>query len=128
MKQEKKRIFQGTPSTLKPWTYEARLRREKACREKAQIESVAAKLETFASELKADGVRYFIFTDINANCHIKVDCTNEQFAEMLTELASRIQNPFASFLGEQFIAHGLALLKYHNKEAFDIVKRNIAEL
>ena len=128
MKQEKKRIFQGTPSTLKPWTYEARLRREKARREKAQIESVAAKLETFASELKADGVRYFIFTNINANCHIKVDCTNEQFVEMLTELTSRIQNPFASFLGEQLIAHGLALLKYHNKEAFDIVKRKIAEL
>lgn len=126
MKQEKKRIFQGTPSTLKPWTYEATLRREKARREK--VESVAAKLETFASELKADSVRYFIFTDINANCHIKVDCTNEQFVEMLTELTSRIQNPFASFLGEQLIAHGLALLKYHNKEAFDIVKRKIAEL
>ena len=47
---------------------------------------------------------------------------------MLTELASRIQNPFASFLGEQFIAHGLALLKEHNKEAFDIIKRYIAEL
>lgn len=128
MTQKKKRIIQGTPSTLKPWTYEARLRREKARREKAQIESVAAKLETFASELKADGVRYFIFTDINANCHIKVDCTNEQFAGMLTELSSRIQNPFASFLGEKLIAHGLALLKIHNKEAFDIVKRNIAEL
>lgn len=128
MTQKKKRIIQGTPSTLKPWTYEARLRREKARREKAQIESVAAKLETFASELKADGVRYFIFTDINANCHIKVDCTNKQFAGMLTELSSRIQNPFASFLGEQLIAHGLALLKNHNKEAFDIVKRNIAEL
>lgn len=128
MKQEKKRIFQGTPSTLKPWTYEARLRREKARREKVQIESVAAKLVTFASELKADGVRYFIFTDINANCHIKINCTNEQFAEMLTELSSRIQNPFASFLGEKFIAHGLTLLKIHNKEAFDIVKRNIAKL
>ena len=126
MTQKKKRILQGTTSNLKPGTYEAMLRREKARSE--NIESVAAKLETFASELKADGVRYFIFTDINANCHIKVDCTNEQFAEMLTELASRIQNPFASFLGEQFIAHGLALLKYHNKEAFDIVKRNIAEL
>lgn len=126
MTQKKKRILQGTTSNLKPGTYEAMLRREKARSEK--IESVAAKLETFASELKADGVRYFIFTDINANCHIKVDCTNEQFAEMLTELASRIQNPFASFLGEQFIAHGLALLKYHNKEAFDIVKRKIAEL
>ena len=47
---------------------------------------------------------------------------------MLTELASRLQNPFASFLGEKFITHGLALLKYHDKEAFDIVKRNIAEL
>lgn len=128
MKQEKKRNFQGTTSTLKPWTYEATLRREKARREKAQIESVAAKLETFASELEADGVRYFIFTDINANCHIEVDCTNEQFVEMLTEFTSRIQNPFASFLGEQLIAHGLALLKYHNKEAFDIVKRKIAEL
>ena len=57
-----------------------------------------------------------------------MDCTNEQFAEMLTELSSRIGNPFASFLGEQFIVHGLALLKYHDKEAFDIVKRNIAEL
>ena len=105
MKQEKKRILQGTASNLKPWTYEARLRREKA-----QIESVTAKLETFASELKADGVQYFIFTDINANCHIKLDCTNKQFAEMLTEFTSRIQNPFASFLGEQLIVHGLALL------------------
>ncbi len=126
MKQKKKRIIQGTTSNLKPGTYEAMLRREKARSEK--IESVAAKLETFASELKADGVRYFIFTDLNTNCHIKVDCTNEQFAGMLTEFASRIQNPFASFIGEQFIAHGLALLKEHNKEAFDIVKRNIAEL
>ena len=123
MKQEKKRILQGTASNLKPWTYEAILRREKA-----QIESVAAKLETFASELKADGVRYFILTDINANCHIKIDCTYEQFAEMLTEFTSRIQGPFASILGEQLIANGLALLKCHNKEAFDIVKRNIAEL
>lgn len=123
MKQEKKRIFQGTPSTLKPWTYEARLRREKA-----QIESVAAKLETFASEPKADGVRYIILTDINANCHIKAYCTNEHFTEMLTGLTSRVQNPFATFLGEQLIVHGLALLEYHNKEAFDIVKRNIAEL
>lgn len=114
MTQEKKRIIQA---------YEARLRREKA-----QIESVAAKLETFASELKADGVRYIILTDINTNCHIKVDCTNEHFAEMLTGLTSRVQNPFATFLGEQLIVHGLALLKYHNKEAFDIVKRNIAEL
>ena len=128
MKQEKKRILQGTASNLKPWTYEAILRREKARREKAQIESVAAKLETFASELKADGVRYFILTDINANCHIKIDCTYEQFAEMLTEFTSRIQGPLASFLGEQLIANGLALLKCHNKEAFDIVKRNIAEL
>ena len=126
MTQKKKRILQGTTSNLKPGTYEAMLRREKARSEK--IESVAAKLETFASELKADGVRYFIFTNINANCHIKVDCTNEQFVEMLTELTSRIQNPFASFLGEQLIAHGLALLKCHNKEAFDIVKRNIAKL
>lgn len=126
MTQKKKRILQGTTSNLKPGTYEAMLRREKARSEK--IESVAAKLETFASELKADGVRYFIFTDLNANCHIKVDCTNEQFAEMLTELSSRIGNPFASFLGEQFIAHGLVLLKIHNKEALDIVKRNIAEL
>ena len=126
MKQKKKRIIQGTTSNLKPGTYEAMLRREKARSEK--IESVAAKLETFASELKADGVRYFIFTDINAYCQIKVDCTNEQFTEMLTELASRLQNPFASFLGEKFITHGLALLKIHNKEAFDIVKRNIAEL
>lgn len=126
MTQKKKRILQGTTSNLKPGTYEAMLRREKARSEK--IESVAAKLETFASELKADGVRYFIFTDINAYCQIKVDCTNEQFTEMLTELASRIQNPFASFLGEKFITHGLALLKIHNKEAFDIVKRNIAKL
>lgn len=126
MTQKKKRILQGTTSNLKPGTYEAMLRREKARSEK--IESVAAKLETFASELKADGVRYFIFTDINTYCQIKVDCTNKQFAEMLTELASRIQNPFATFLGEQFIAHGLALLKVHNKEAFDILKRNIAEL
>lgn len=126
MKQKKKRILQGTTSNLKPGTYEAMLRREKARSEK--IESVAAKLETFASELKADGVRYFIFTDINAYCQIKVDCTNEQFTEMLTELASRLQNPFASFLGEKFITHGLALLKIHNKEAFDIVKRNIAKL
>lgn len=126
MKQEKKRIIQGTTSNLKPGTYEAMLRREKARSEK--IESVAAKLETFASELKADGVRYFIFTDINAYCQIKLDCTNEQFTEMLTELASRLQNPFASFLGEKFITHGLALLKIHNKEAFDIVKRNIAKL
>lgn len=126
MTQKKKRILQGTTSNLKPGTYEAMLRREKARSEK--IESVAAKLETFASELKADGVRYFIFTDINAYCQIKVDCTNEQFTEMLTELASRLQNPFASFLGEKFITHGLALLKIHNKEAFDIVKRKIAEL
>lgn len=126
MTQKKKRILQGTTSNLKPGTYEAMLRREKARSEK--IESVAAKLETFASELKADGVRYFIFTDINAYCQIKVDCTNEQFTEMLTELASRLQNPFASFLGEKFITHGLALLKIHNKEAFDIVKRNIAKL
>lgn len=126
MTQKKKRILQGTTSNLKHGTYEAMLRREKARSEK--IESVAAKLETFASELKADGVRYFIFTDINAYCQIKVDCTNEQFTEMLTELASRLQNPFASFLGEKFITHGLALLKIHNKEAFDIVKRNIAEL
>ena len=59
MKQEKKRIIQGTTSNFKPGTYEAMLRREKARSEK--IESVAAKLETFASELKADGVRYFIF-------------------------------------------------------------------
>ena len=91
-------------------------------------ENLTNKIETFASELKADGVRYFIFTDINAYCQIKADCTNGQFIEMLTELASRLQNPFASFLGEKFITHGLALLKIHNKEAFDIVKRNIAEL
>lgn len=118
MTQEKKRIFQGTTSNLKPGTYEERLRSA----------ILAEKVEAFASELKADGVRYFIFTDINANCHIKVDCTNKQFAGMLTELTSSVQDPFASFLGEQLIAHGLALLKYHNKEAFYIVKRNIAEL
>lgn len=86
------------------------------------------KIEGFTSKLKAEGVRYFIFTDINDKCHIKVDCTNEQFADMLTELSSRIQNPFASFLGEQLIAHGLTLLKIHNKEAFDIVKQNIADI
>lgn len=86
------------------------------------------KIENFTSELKAEGVRYFIFTDINDNCHIKVDCTNEQFVDMLTEFSSRIQDPSASFLGEQFIAHGFTLLKCHNKEAFDIVKRNISEL
>ena len=91
-------------------------------------ENLTNKIETFASELKADGVRYFIFTDINANCHIQIDCTYEQFAEMLTEFTSRIQGPFASFLGEQLIADGLALLKCHNKEAFDIVKRNIADI
>lgn len=124
MTQEKKRIFQGKTSNLKPGTYEERLR--SARMQKGII--LAEKVEAFASELQAEGVRYFIFTDINANCHIKADCTNEQFAEMLTELTSRLQNPFASFLGEQLIAHGLALLKHHNKEAFDIVKRNIASL
>lgn len=124
MTHEKKRIFQGTTSYLKPGTYEERLR--SARMQKGII--LAEKVEAFASELKADGVRYFIFTDINANCHIKVDCTNEQFAGMLTEFTSRVQDPFASFLGEQLIVHGLALLKYHNKEAFDIVKRNIASL
>ena len=123
MKQEKKRILQGTPSDLKPWTYEARLRREKA-----QIESVAAKLETFASELKAEGVGFFIFTDISNLCKIKVDCTDEQFDDMLAEFSSRLHNPLASLYGRQFVAHGLALLKYHDKEAFDMVKRNIAEL
>ena len=124
MTQKKKRIFQGTASNLKSGTYEERLR--SARMQKGII--LAKKVEAFTSELEADGVRYFIFTDINANCHIKVDCTNEQFAEMLTELASRMQNPFASFLGEQFVAHGLALLKEHNKEAFNIVKQKIAEL
>ena len=123
MKQEKKRILQGTASNLKPWTYEARLRREKA-----RIESVAAKLETFASELKAEGASFFIFTDISNHCKIKVDCTDEQFDDMLAEFSSRLHNPLASLLGRQFVAHGLALLKYHNKEDFDIVKRNIAEL
>lgn len=123
MTKEKKRIFQGTPSTLKPWTYEARLRREMA-----RIESVAAKLETFASELKAEGVSFFIFTDISNNYKIKVDCTEEQFDDMLAEFSSRLHNPLASTLGRQFVAHGLALLKRHNKEAFDMVKRNIASL
>lgn len=91
-------------------------------------ENLTNKIEAFASELKADGVRYFIFTDINANCHIKVDCTNEQFGDMLTELASRVQEPIATFLGLQFIRHGLALLKIHNKQALDRIKQNIAEL
>lgn len=126
MKQEKKRILQGTTSNLKPGTYEAMLRREKARSEK--IESVAAKLETFVSELKAEGVSFFIFTDISNNCKIKVDCTEEQFDDMLAEFSSRLHYPLASTLGRQFVAHGLALLKYHDKEAFDMVKRNIAEL
>lgn len=86
------------------------------------------KIEDFTSKLEAEGVSYFIFTDINDNCHIKVDCTNKQFKDMLTELSSRIQDPSASFIGEQLITHGLALLKTHDKEAFDIVKRNITEL
>ena len=124
MTKEKKRIFQGATSNLKPGTYKERLR--SARMQKGII--LAEKVEAFASELQEDGVRYFIFTDINANCHIKVDCTDEQFAGMLTELTSRLKNPSASFLGEQLIIHGLALLKRHNKEAFDIVKRNIAEL
>lgn len=124
MAMKKETILQSNTSCLKAEIYEAKLRSAKIQRERF----LAEKVEAFASELKADGVRYFIFTDINANCHIKVDCTNEQFAGMLTELTSRVQDPFASFLGEQLIVHGLALLKYHNKEAFDIVKRNIAEL
>lgn len=124
MKQKKRTILQGTASCYKYGTYALRLRSWRMQREKF----LAEKVEAFASELKAKGVRYFIFTDINDHCQIKVDCTNEQFAGMLTELSCRIQNPFASFLGEQLIAHGLTLLKIHNKEAFDIVKRNITEL
>lgn len=91
-------------------------------------EELTKKIKAFTSELEADGVRYFIFTDINDNCNITVDCTNNQFAEMLTELASRIQNPFATFMGLQFLNHGLALLKIHDKQALDKIKQNIAEL
>lgn len=124
MTQKKKRIFQGTTSNLKPGTYEAMLRRARM--QKGII--LAEKVDAFASELKAEGVSFFIFTDISNNCKIKVDCTEEQFDDMLAEFSSRLHYPLASTLGRQFVAHGLALLKYHDKEAFDIVKRNIAEL
>ena len=118
MTQEKKRIFQGTTSNLKPGTYEERLRSA----------ILAEKVEAFASELKADGVRYFIFTDINANCHIKVDCTDEQFDDMLAEFSSRLNNPPASLLGRQFVTHGLALLKTHDMQALNSLKQNIADI
>ena len=91
-------------------------------------DELTKKIEDFASELKAEGVSFFIFTDISNNCKIKVDCTDEQFDDMLAEFSSRLHNPLASLYGRQFVAHGLALLKYHDKEAFDMVKRNIAEL
>ncbi len=124
MDQKKETIIQGTPSYYKRGIHEARHRSARMQKEKILSE----KVEAFTSELKAEGVRYFIFTEINANCHIKVDCTNEKLIYMLTELCSRMQNPLASFIGEQMIAHGLTLLQLHNKDAFDIVKKNIAEL
>ena len=124
MTMKKETILKSNTSCLKPEIYEAKLRSARIQRERF----LAKKVETFVSELKADGVRYFIFTDINANCHIKVDCTNEQFGDMLTELASRVQEPFATFLGLQFISHGLALLKIHDKQALDRIKQGIAEL
>lgn len=91
-------------------------------------DELTKKIEDFASELEAEGVSFFIFTDISDNCKIKVDCTDEQFDDMLAEFSSRLHNPLASLLGRQFVTHGLTLLKCHDKEAFDIVKRNIAEL
>ena len=128
MTQEKKRAIQGTPSCLKPWTYEARLRRERAQRKKAQRERIDTKLETFVSELKADGIRYFIYTNINDDCNIKIYCTKEQVVDMLTGFASSVQDPVATYLGLQFVAHGIALLKKHNKQAFEDFKRKIDEL
>lgn len=47
---------------------------------------------------------------------------------MFEEFAEYVQNPFAEELGENLVSIGLALLKVHNKVAFDIVKQNIAEL
>lgn len=91
-------------------------------------DELTKKIEDFASELKAEGVRFFIFTDISNYCKIKVDCTNEQFEAMLTEFSSRLHNPLASFLGLQFVAHGLALLKTHDKQALDSLKQNIADI
>lgn len=91
-------------------------------------DELTKKIEDFASELRAEGVRFFIFTDIDNNCNIKVDCTNEQFTGMLAGLSSRIRNPLASFLGVQFIAHGLALLNIHDKQALYNIKRNIANI
>ena len=91
-------------------------------------DELTKKIEDFASELKAEGVSFFIFTDISNNCKIKVDCTDEQFDDMLAEFSSRLHNPLASFLGLQFVAHGLALLKTHDKQALDSLKQNIADI
>ena len=91
-------------------------------------DELTKKIEDFASELKAEGVSFFIFTDISNNCKIKVDCTNGQFESMLTEFSSQLYNPHASFLGRRFVVHGLALLKIHDMQALDSLKQNIADI
>lgn len=91
-------------------------------------DELTKKIEDFASELKAEGVSFFIFTDISNNCKIKVDCTDEEFDDMLTEFSSRLHNPLASLLGRQFVTHGLALLKIHDKQALYSLKQNIADI
>ncbi len=86
------------------------------------------KVETLIAELKAEGVRFAIFTKNDKRCDISIDCTNKDFIKMFEEFAEYVQNPFAEELGENLVSIGLALLKVHNKVAFDIVKQNIAEL
>ena len=86
------------------------------------------KVQTFIGELKNEGVKFAIFVKNDNRCDLTIECTNEDFVELMEELASRVENPFATYLGWNLASTGLALLKIHNEKEFSRIKERISEI
>ena len=86
------------------------------------------KVQAFIKELKDEGVKFAIFIKNDNRCDITVECTNKDFADMIEELCSRVENPFATDLGWDFTSMGIALLKVHNEKEYLRIKEKIANI
>ena len=86
------------------------------------------KVQAFAEELKNEGVKFAIFVKNENRCDLTIECTNQDFADLMEELAGRVKNPFATTLGWNFTSLGVALLKMHNEKEFLRIKEKISKI
>ncbi|MBE6304021.1 MAG: hypothetical protein E7089_08820 [Bacteroidales bacterium] len=86
------------------------------------------KVQEFCAQLETEGVKYVFLSKNNEEYGVKSECTAGEFYEMLSEMASRLTHDNAGFIGAHITAVGLAVLKTHDKELLESVKKNMANI